>query len=94
MFVCIVIYVRVRVSVSICVCIYVCMYVCMHVYICAGTQMRILLGHEGEVWCVTWSADGELLASGGSDKCVRLWDPRSGCMCRCMSVHVCACVSL
>ncbi|KAL1746431.1 WD40-repeat-containing domain protein [Schizophyllum fasciatum] len=37
-----------------------------------------LLGHNGEVCGLTWRADGELLASGGNDNVVNIWDGRVG----------------
>jgi WD40 repeat protein len=33
-----------------------------------------LLGHDDNVWSLGYSADGKLLASGGADNKVRLWD--------------------
>ncbi|KAF8627145.1 hypothetical protein AX17_006362 [Amanita inopinata Kibby_2008] len=37
-----------------------------------------LLGHTGEVCGLTWRSDGELLASGGNDNVVNIWDGRVG----------------
>lgn len=37
-----------------------------------------LLGHQGEVCGLKWRADGELLASGGNDNVVNVWDGRVG----------------
>ncbi|KAI0696325.1 WD40-repeat-containing domain protein [Cytidiella melzeri] len=37
-----------------------------------------LLGHQGEVCGLSWREDGELLASGGNDNVVNVWDGRIG----------------
>jgi len=37
-----------------------------------------LLGHSGEVCGMKWRSDGELLASGGNDNVVNIWDGRLG----------------
>ena len=37
-----------------------------------------LLGHTGEVCGLRWRSDGELLASGGNDNVVNIWDGRLG----------------
>jgi cell division cycle protein 20 (cofactor of APC complex) len=37
-----------------------------------------LLGHSGEVCGLEWRKDGELIASGGNDNVVNIWDGRVG----------------
>ncbi|KAJ8082197.1 WD repeat-containing protein slp1 [Marasmius tenuissimus] len=37
-----------------------------------------LLGHSGEVCGLRWRSDGEMLASGGNDNVVNIWDGRLG----------------
>lgn len=37
-----------------------------------------LVGHQGEVCGLAWREDGELLASGGNDNVVNVWDGRVG----------------
>jgi WD40 repeat protein len=41
-------------------------------------EMRSLTGHEGQVFCVRFSPDGDLLASSNGGSLVRLWDTTSG----------------
>ena len=44
----------------------------------ARHKVMELLGHSGEVCGLKWRADGELLASGGNDNVVNIWDGRVG----------------
>ncbi|MCS6835610.1 MAG: protein kinase [Anaerolineae bacterium] len=39
---------------------------------------RTLEGHEGRVWSVAYSSDGRLIASGGQDSTIRLWNAQTG----------------
>jgi len=42
------------------------------------TLLRRLAGHSDQVTSIAFSPDGEMLASGSSDKTVKLWDPQTG----------------
>ncbi|KAI1790068.1 hypothetical protein LXA43DRAFT_1075004 [Ganoderma leucocontextum] len=44
----------------------------------ARHKVMELLGHQGEVCGLRWRADGELLASGGNDNVLNIWDGRLG----------------
>jgi WD40 repeat protein/tRNA A-37 threonylcarbamoyl transferase component Bud32 len=41
-------------------------------------DLRTLRGHDGEVWSISFSPDGRLLASGGADHTVKVWDTLTG----------------
>ncbi len=34
-------------------------------------------GHDGSVWCLTWSPDGTQIASGSTDRTIKIWDVAS-----------------
>jgi COMPASS component SWD3 len=40
--------------------------------------IRVLKGHLSAVFCVGWSPRGDLVASGGMDETVRIWDVQKG----------------
>ena len=44
----------------------------------SGKRLQLLTGHTGPVGGLAFDAAGRLLASGGADKCVRVWDLGSG----------------
>ncbi|HSO22138.1 MAG TPA: protein kinase [Chondromyces sp.] len=52
-----------------------------------GELQRSLRPHPGVAVCVGASADGGSIASGGSDRCLRLWSPVSGECERTLSGH-------
>jgi WD40 repeat protein len=50
-------------------------------------MMLILQGHKGAVRCLAYSPDGRLLASGGDDRTVRLWNLAGGSEYLCLRGH-------
>jgi len=43
-----------------------------------GKKLKVLEGHEEWGRSVAWSSDGKKIASGASDKTVRIWDAKTG----------------
>jgi serine/threonine protein kinase len=43
-----------------------------------GEQLKVLKGHEGDVFAVSYRKDGKMVASAGVDGTVRTWDPETG----------------
>lgn len=41
-------------------------------------SLRVLRGHSSAVFCVAWNPRGDLVASGGMDETVRIWDVQKG----------------
>ncbi|GAA6061143.1 hypothetical protein JCM10212_001743 [Sporobolomyces blumeae] len=49
--------------------------------------IRVLRGHLSSVFCVAWSPRGDLVASGGMDETVRVWDVQKGTCMRNLPAH-------
>lgn len=52
-----------------------------------GKTIYTLNGHEGEVICVNFSAEGDLLLTGSFDGTARIWDMQSGQCVRVLEGH-------
>ena len=56
--------------------------------------MKTLEGHTGGVLCVAITVDGSTIASGSSDKSVKLWDVSSGAVVQSLDGHAAQVTSL
>jgi WD40 repeat protein len=52
-----------------------------------GKRVLCVPAHSGVAMAVAWSPDGRLVATGGSDRLVKLWEPASGKLLFCMRGH-------
>jgi WD40 repeat protein len=55
--------------------------------VATGKTYRLLEGHPGIIHALAFSPDGSSLASGSSDRIIRLWDPRNGSLIASLSGH-------
>jgi WD40 repeat protein len=52
-----------------------------------GKQLKVLMGHKGTIWTVSFSSDGKMLASSGDDAVIKIWDVCSGKLLRELKGH-------
>ncbi|SCV70257.1 BQ2448_1651 [Microbotryum intermedium] len=50
-------------------------------------SQRVLHGHLSAVFCVAWNPRGDLVASGGMDETVRVWDVQKGTCMKVLPAH-------
>ena len=52
-----------------------------------GAELNLFTGHTGEVKCVSFSPDGNMIASGSHDLTIRIWNVNTGELIRILSGH-------
>ena len=57
------------------------------VYAAFTSAPAVLIGHTSSVYSVSFSPDGQMLASGSSDGTIRLWDAKMGHLLRTLTGH-------
>jgi COMPASS component SWD3 len=60
---------------------------------CQGGTAKVLIGHTNFVFCLNYNPSGSLLASGGYDESVRIWDVARGAFSASSSVWDADCIS-
>ncbi|NUN95774.1 MAG: protein kinase [Candidatus Omnitrophica bacterium] len=55
--------------------------------VASGRQEWVLGGHLSNVWCLSWSPEGDRLATGSADRTIRIWDTHTGEILRSLVGH-------
>ena len=55
--------------------------------VASGKMLKTLRGHANFVFCVNFSPQGNLLASGSFDESLRLWDVKTGKCLKTLPAH-------
>jgi WD40 repeat protein len=60
---------------------------CLEYWKTGARDLKTFRGHSDGIWAVAFSPDGAMLASGGVDRLVRLWDIETGRLLRSLRGH-------